>query len=154
MGAWDTGAFDNDDASDWVYELEDGGIDAIESALDDAVRSDDLSAPTDVIAIAAAEVVAAAIGQPVPGLREDIAALVPSVAPNVTPEHVSRARTAAERVLDASELAERWAETDDTDEWRGLVEDLMRRLSVPALPVEPPVMEPSAPDRPEETDSR
>ena len=28
MGAWGTGAFDNDDASDWVYELEDGGIDA------------------------------------------------------------------------------------------------------------------------------
>ena len=130
MGAWGTGAFDNDDASDWVYELEDGGMDAIESALDDAVRSSDLSAPTDVNAIAAAEVVAAAIGRPVPGLREDIAALVLRVAPGVTPEHAARARTAVEHVLNASELAELWAETDNDAEWRGLVQDLIRRLTL------------------------
>ena len=134
MGAWGTGAFENDDASDWVYELEDGGIDAIESALDDAVRSSDLSAPTDVNAIAAAEVVAAAIGRPVPGLREDIAVLVAGVAPNVTAEHAARARTAVERVLNASELAELWAETDDDEAWRRLVEDLIRRLSPDASP--------------------
>ncbi len=129
MGAWGTGAFDNDDASDWVYELEDGGIDAIESALDDAVRSSDLSAPTDVNAIAAAEVVAAAIGRPVAALREDIAGLVAGLAPSVTAEHAARARTAVERVLNASELAELWAETDDDGEWRGLAQDLIRRLS-------------------------
>ena len=129
MGAWGTGAFDNDDALDWVGELEDGGITAIEAALDEAVRSSDLSAPTDVNAIAAAEVVAAAIGRPVPGLSEDIAALAAHVTPGVTPEHTARARTAVERVLNASELAELWAETDDADEWRGLVEDLIQRLT-------------------------
>jgi hypothetical protein len=129
MGAWGTGAFDNDAALDWVWELEDGGITAIESALDDAVRSSDLYAPTDVEAIAAAEVVAAAIGRPLPGLSDEIAALVRHVAPSVTPEHTARARTAVERVLNASELAELWAETDDADEWRGLVEDLIKRLT-------------------------
>jgi len=129
MGAWGTGAFDNDDASDWVDELEDGGIDAIESALDDAVRSSDLSAPTDVNAIAAGEVVAAAIGRPLPGLSEEIAALVTHVAPSVMPEHTARARTAVERVLNASELAELWAEADNGDEWRGLVQDLITRLT-------------------------
>ena len=129
MGAWGTGAFDNDDASDWVYELEDGGIDAIESAFDDAIRSSDMSAPTDVNAIAAAEIVAAAIGRPLAGLREDIAAQVVHVAQSVTPEHAERARTAVERVLNASELAELWAETDDDGEWRALVEDLIRRLT-------------------------
>lgn len=129
MGAWGTGAFDNDDASDWVYELEDGGIDAIESALDDAIRSSDLSSPTDANAIAAAEVVAAAIGRPVPGLREDIAALVVDVAPSITPEHAERARTAVERVLNASELAELWAETDNDGEWRALIQDLIGRLT-------------------------
>jgi len=25
VGAWGTGPFDNDDAGDWVYALEDGG---------------------------------------------------------------------------------------------------------------------------------
>ena len=129
MGAWGTGAFDNDDALDWVWELEDGGITAIESALDDAIRSSDLSTPTDVEAIAAAEIVAAASGRPLPGLSDEIAALVGQVAPGVTPEHTARARTAVERVLNASELAELWAETDDADEWRGLVEDLIQRLT-------------------------
>jgi hypothetical protein len=129
MGAWGTGAFDNDEALDWVWELEDGGITAIESALDDAIRSSDLSAPTDVEAIAAAEVVAAAIGRPLPGLSEDIAGLVAHVAPSVMPEHTARARTAVERVLNASELAELWAETDDAHTWRGLVEDLIARLT-------------------------
>ena len=129
MGAWGTGAFENDGASDWVYELEDGGIDAIESALDDAVRSSDLSGPTDVNALAAGEVVAAAIGRPVAGLREDIAALAAGLASSVTAEHAARARTAVEMVLNASELAELWAETDDDAEWRGLVGDLIGRLS-------------------------
>ena len=128
MGAWGTGAFDNDVALDWAWELEDGGITAIESALDEAVRSSDLSAPTDVEAIAAAEVVAAAIGRPLPELSEEIAALVRHVEPGVTPEHTARARTAVERVLNASELAELWAETDEAEEWRGLVEDLITRL--------------------------
>ena len=131
MGAWGTGVFDNDEALDWVWELEDGGITAIESALDEAIRSSDLSAPTDVEAIAAAEVVAAAIGRPLPGLSEDIVALVAHVAPSVTPEHAARARTAVERVLSASELAELWAETDDADTWRGLVENLIARLTDP-----------------------
>ena len=129
MGAWGTGAFDNDAALDWVWELEDGGVTAIESALDDAVRSSDLYAPTDVEAIAAAEVVAAAIGRPLPGLSEEIGELVAHVTSSVTPEHTARARTAVERVLNASELAELWAETDDADEWRGLVEDLITRLT-------------------------
>jgi hypothetical protein len=51
------------------------------------------------------------------------------VAPGVTPEHTARARTAVERVLSASELAELWAEADNGDEWRGLVEDLIARLT-------------------------
>ena len=132
MGSWGTGAFENDTALDWVSELEDGGITAIESALDDAVRSSDLSGPTDVEALAAAEVVAAATGQPLAGLSDDIAALAAHLAPSVTAEHIARARTAVERVLDASELAELWAETDDADEWRGLVEDLLQRLAAAA----------------------
>ena len=121
MGAWGTGAFDNDGALDWVWELEGGGITAIESALDEAVRSSDLSAPTDVEAIAAAEVVAAAIGRPLPGLSDEIAALVTHLVPSVTPStprgpHRRRAGAQRLRALRALE------ETDDADDWRGLVE--------------------------------
>jgi hypothetical protein len=129
MGAWGTAAFDNDDASDWVYELEKQGIAAVDSALREALGPGELEMPTDVNAIAAGEVIAAARGRPVDGLREDILALANGLAPSVTTEHAARARTAVERVLAGSEVAELWGETDDDDEWRGLVQDLIRRLT-------------------------
>ena len=129
MGAWGTAAFDNDDASDWVYELETDGIAAVDAALTEALRSSDLEGPTDVNAIAAAEVVAAARGRPVDGLREDIEALASGLAASVTPAHATRARSAVERVLAGSEVAELWGETDDDAEWRGLLADLIQRLS-------------------------
>lgn len=129
MGAWGTGAFDNDDASDWVYELEKDGIEAVESALKAAHAPGELEVPTDVNAIAAGEVVAAAIGRPVADLREDILELAIGLASSVTAEHTARARTAVERVLAGSEVTELWGESEDEDEWRGLVQDLIRRLS-------------------------
>ena len=69
MGAWGTAAFDNDDASDWVYDLEKRGIGAIDDALSDAEGGGSLEMPADVNAIAAGEVVAAALG----GLRRGCA---------------------------------------------------------------------------------
>ena len=129
MGAWGTAAFDNDDASDWVYELEKDGIAAVDAALKEALGPGELETPTDVNAIAAGEVIAAALGRPVAGLREDILELATALTPSITPEHATRARTAIERVLAGSEVAELWGETDDEDEWRGLVLDLIQRLS-------------------------
>ena len=129
MGAWGTAAFDNDDAMDWVIELENDGIAAVESALREALGPGELEMPTDVNAIAAGEVIAAALGRPVPGLRPEVAVLANGLAGNVTPEHAARAKTAVERVLAGSEVQELWGETDDEDEWRGLVLDLIQRLS-------------------------
>jgi hypothetical protein len=130
MGAWGTAAFDNDDASDWVFELEKDGIAAIDMALKEALGPGELEMPTDVNAIAAGEVIAAARGRPVEGLREDILALAHALAQSVTPDHAARAHAAVARVLAGSEVAELWGETDDDDEWRGLVQDLIRRLTV------------------------
>ena len=129
MGAWGTAAFDNDDASDWVYELENDGIAAVDAALKEALGPQELETPTDVNAIAAGEVIAAALGRPVDGLRDDIIGFANALAPSITPEHAARARSAVERVLAGSEIAELWGETEDDDEWRGRVEDLVRRLS-------------------------
>jgi hypothetical protein len=129
MGAWGTAAFDNDDAMDWVIELENDGIAAVESALREALGPGELEMPTDVNAIAAGEVIAAALGRPVVGLRPEVVALANGLAGSVTPEHAARARTAVERVLAGSEVQELWGETDDEDEWRGLVLDLIQRLS-------------------------
>ena len=129
MGSWGIAAFDNDDASDWVYDLEKRGLAAIDAALAGAEAATDLQGPTDVHAIAAGEVVAAARGRPVEGLREDIQQLAIFVGPDVTPDHAVRAQAAAERVLAGSELAELWDGSGEGPEWRRSIDDLVRRLS-------------------------
>jgi hypothetical protein len=129
MGAWGTAAFDNDDASDWVYDLEKRGLAAIDAALTDAEAATDLEMPTDTNAIAAGEVIAAALGRPVEGLREDIQELAIFLGPDVTPDHASRGRVVAERVRAGSELAELWDESADGANWRRSIDDLVGRLT-------------------------
>jgi hypothetical protein len=82
-----------------------------------------------VNAIAAAEVIAAARGRPVEALHGDILTTANGLAASVTSDHAARARSAVERVLAGSEVAELWGETDEDAEWRGLVADLTQRLS-------------------------
>ena len=74
MGAWGVGTFENDDASDWVYQLEEAGdLDLVEVTLQAAADPEAyLEAPTCCMALAAAEVVAALAGQPAPDLPEEI----------------------------------------------------------------------------------
>ena len=129
MGAWGTAAFDNDDASDWVYDLEKRGIAAIDDALSEAEGSGALDMPADVNALAAGEVVAAALGRPATGLRDDILSLARVLRADVTPDHAARARDAAARVLAGSEVADLWGETDEDGEWRAVVDDLIGRLA-------------------------
>ena len=66
MGAWGVGHFDNDDAGDWVWELEDTGTASPVTAAFAAVEAEAnyLEAPDACIALAAAEVVAAWAGNP------------------------------------------------------------------------------------------
>src|SRR5215468_1909995 len=63
MGAWGHGSFENDDAADWVHEFELQGASAVVSALEYISRFPEeeyLEAPGASVAIAAAEIVAAA----------------------------------------------------------------------------------------------
>src|SRR5437868_5730136 len=78
MGAWDHGTFDNDDASDWVYELEDTTDFAlVEESLEAvALSCSVLESSACCTALAAAEVVAAARGRASDSLPESVAAWV------------------------------------------------------------------------------
>jgi hypothetical protein len=134
MGAWGTAAFDNDDASDWVYDLEKRGIAAIDDALSGAEGPGALVMPEDVNVLAAGEIIAAALGRPATGLRDDILSLARVLRGDVTPEHVARARVAVESVLADSEVADLWAETDEDGAWRAVVDDLIGRLTVGSSP--------------------
>jgi len=138
MGAWGTGNFENDTAMDWVGDLrEGGGADRVEQALKqvtDAESAKDLDPDEGCAALAAAEVVAIAMGHPpsvdppdqetVDGLRTwaidhpQVGVLAPI------------ARRAVDRVAQpGSKLRELWFEDDDDAQaWTKVLDDLRARL--------------------------
>jgi hypothetical protein len=131
MGAWGAGSFDNDDAHDWVYELEESGVDAIHSALAEVIDGGGyVEAPECSMAIAAAEVVAAVLGRPTRAALPEGARSFLATRPPVDLDLADRARAAIDRVLAPdSELRDLWEESDSFATWkRGLVE-LRSRLS-------------------------
>lgn len=113
MGAWGFQAFENDDALDWLIELEAGGATAVRECL--TVAGDGyMEAPDGSVAVAAAEITAAAQGNPPGDLPDDVATWVTAHGAELTAENVHLALVAVERVAGGeSELAELW---DDADE--------------------------------------
>jgi hypothetical protein len=128
LGTWGAGPFDNDDASDWTYELApDGDVGVVDDALRAAVTDGQPDASTCQAAIAAAEVVAAGLGRPVTSLPEEVAEWVAAHADIAWSEHVPAALAALDRIVTASELQVLWAESDEAT-WRASGEDLRTRL--------------------------
>lgn len=131
MGAWVASAFENDDALDWVSELEGGTVDLVRFGLA-VTKSDHLESPDGSVAIAAAEVVAASVGSPAASLPASVTRWVEARGASVADSDVVLALAALARVTgENSELAELWAEGDDR-EWSQSVEDLRSRLSAAA----------------------
>ena len=131
MCAWGAGAFDNDDALDWVADLEESeGMSALEDALD-AIFHDDseyVEAPECSMAVAAAEVIAALARRPSTDLPDGVRAWVRGKA--IPDEKLrQRAREAITRILQSSELQELWAESPDAAAWTASLQNLQERLS-------------------------
>jgi hypothetical protein len=137
MGAWGHGSFDNDDAADWVFELEDATDDSVLERTLTAVASAPpdayVESPEAASALAAAEVVASAAT----GSREALAAggsysegalaWVERHGSSVRAELVPLALAAVRRARENSELRELWDEAEP-DDWLAEVADLERRL--------------------------
>ena len=135
MGAWGVGHFENDDAADWAWELEDAkSLEPVDAAIAVVEACDDyLEAPEACIALAAAETVAACLGKAAPDLPDSVTALIPTLG-KPSPELVARARAAVTRLADDSELRELWEETDDFTAWQSRVSNLLSGLTVAAAP--------------------
>ena len=124
MGSWGTGSFENDDASDWVYELEQ----ATDDSLLRATLTADLSeAPEGSCALAAAEVVAAALGKAAANLPKEVTAWVDAHRNAVSDDLLDLARRAVREVAGGGELRELWDEAADPG-WSASVRDLDSRL--------------------------
>ena len=131
MGAWGTGNFENDDAGDWAWELDDAADDALlRSTLETVTEADGQpEAPDAANALAAAEVVAALAGHPVSGqLPESVEQYVKRVSTAPSPELVQLAIAAVKRVEKDSELKDLWLESDSYSEWQAVIADLRGRL--------------------------
>ncbi len=130
MGAWGAGHFENDDALDWVWSLEaDDDASAIREALDAIARpSGKVEATDECCALAAATVVAAAIGRPTgEQLPAEAATWLQAHGSKVGGDLVALARQAVDRVKAGSELRELWRDEDPT-EWLKTVDELQSRL--------------------------
>jgi hypothetical protein len=115
MGSWGLDPFDDDDAGDWSWTLEDGaGPEALRDAFA-AVATPSEDPADSAIAVAAASLVAAARGVPVTipaSMQEWLAARDASIVAALAPEAVA----ALDAVLADSGLADVWDEQGP--EWR------------------------------------
>lgn len=133
MGAWDIGPFDNDDASDWLADLEDtGDFSLIQDALRIITEMDDddyIEAGDGNIAIAAAEIVAALHGNPNADLPENAQTWVEEFEDVDAGPLISSARAALKRLRANSEVKQQWEESGDLKRWLAQMTDLDKRLA-------------------------
>lgn len=131
MGAWGTGTFDNDDAADWAYELEDASeLTPARQALAATMDTDGyLEIPEGACAVAAAGVVAASFDGNLKGLPEHVAEWIDDHPDLAGRADARLAVDALERVMsEESELRNLWADAPEGAQWAEGIEKLRHRL--------------------------
>ncbi len=135
MGTWSHEPFGNDSAADWAWELE-GQTDfslvaqAIQSVLD--TGADYLDADVAVEAVAAAEVLAKALGRgtQADAYTEEVDAWLKTVTVKPSPELLAQAQAALARVIAPdSELRELWEESEDFPNWETSIRALQAAMA-------------------------
>jgi len=132
MGAWGTGAFENDAPGDLIVAVCDGGgLTMIEDSFDHVLEagSEYLEAPTAEEAVAAAAIVARLKdGVALPG-EDEIEAWIAQERPTASTALIAKARNALRRVITApSELLELWQDAEEFPYFQAGIDDLLRRL--------------------------
>jgi DNA-binding transcriptional regulator YbjK len=129
MGVWGYSAFENDDALDWVAELERSDSAAILADAFDVIlesEGDYVELPEASIAIAAAEVLAGLMGQADPSLPEVVRAWIErQKQEEVDAVVIEKARRVINVVLTDSELQGVWEDAGNLD-WKVCVERLVK----------------------------
>ena len=134
MGTWSHEPFGNDTAIDWAYELQDTQDfllveQAIQRVLD--CGPEYLDADLAVEAVAAAEIIAKALGRGTQSdaYTEDVDAWIKSISPVPTLTLRSNAHQALSRILGSdSELKELWEESEDPESWESSVRRLQSAM--------------------------
>jgi hypothetical protein len=131
MGAWGPGNFENDHSHDWASHVEEHGVPYVRAALQEVAEPTDkgarLTARKGEAALAAAEIVAAALGHGGPELPEEAVRFL-SKKPVFGRTDVDLAIAAATRLEQKSDLQELWDEGGREDKWHEIVNELVIRL--------------------------
>ncbi len=131
MGTWGAGSFENDDAMDFVYAFEEDGVDALCDALITVDDADYVEAGHGVVAIAASDIIAAAVGLPIVALPPAVAEALDVHGEAIRNDSAALKKSAIgalKKILSTdSELKELWAESGESS-WLASVTDLVRRL--------------------------
>lgn len=132
MGAWDTGSFDNDDAMDWLYDLEDSSDTSVLSAALQEVLGkgeDYLEVPECSVGIAAAEIIAALSDNASPKLPDNAKAWVENNADLELGSLITKSLKAVKLIRADSELKDVWEESEEEAAgWLAAVDNLLSRL--------------------------
>lgn len=131
MGCWGRGNFENDDALDWLGELQEGaGIGAIERVLNTRLNGAYIETPEAYETLAASEVVAALLGRPSNNLPVDVARWVAeNRGHNAAPFREHALHNVRAILSGNSELRDLWKENEaDFPFWKAALESLIARL--------------------------
>lgn len=129
MGGWGTGSFENEDAQDFLGELDSLAIDELKQKLAYAADHEGyLEAPECGVAVAAAEVVATGKGAPPVTVPQQITEWVSKIEGTPSREMSDLARRAVERVRTNSELKDLWQEAEGLNDWSAGLRNLEERL--------------------------
>ena len=136
MGAWGFTTFDNDDAADWLDELSDHQSLALVretiAAVLEVEPDEEVDAPLASAALAASELIAAAIGRPSGAARkqEELMIWISKMRPSPDAALIADALSAIDRILGPhSEVRALWEESDDYAAWTDDVTQLRARLA-------------------------
>ena len=139
MGTWGFKTFENDNAGDWVYDLEDSkDRTVIHSALNRILKSGEYLEASDCQeGLAAAEVVLAGVSGDRARVTEEVGAwldkkhgLFRKRSVDFDGTDVRLATDTCEKILNESELKELWAESEEYAKWEADVKEIVSRLSV------------------------
>jgi hypothetical protein len=130
MPGWGTGSFENEDAQNFLGTLHSKLPEDLQQIfVRIADHPDYLGTPESGVAIAAAEVVATAKGNPPHTVPREIAEWVAKVEGAPSAEMSEVAQRAVGRVRTNSELKDLWLQAEGLNDWSAALRDLENRLS-------------------------
>jgi uncharacterized protein DUF4259 len=133
MSVLETGNFGNDEATDWLYDLEETyGAELLAEAFDTIIKGEFHEQADCCIALAAAEMVAAAKGKPAPDLPDEARKWLGNQETgdvNKIKGLNKKAIAAVKKVQAHSELRDQWEDSDGWHSWNMVVEGLLKRLA-------------------------